>query len=232
MLITTIFIVLIWSVLEIIIPSNAFINAPQHRKPLHSLYATDWDKAVQPASFTGRGSVILCQPGETDRFFTKSVILITEYSERGTVGAIINKPTAFTMGEMSPGIGVFEPNALFMGGNQGSDTAIMLHPYELGGFSKNLGNGLYLGGMREAKELVENFKAKPRDFKFVFNTIEWPPGAFELQIETKRWDFCTMSPELICGQTEDVYGTLWSSARNQLRKTGSLVTDSKEYEDE
>lgn len=48
----------------------------------------------------------------------------------------------------------------------------MFHKYDLGGYSKLLRNGLYVGGLKEAKELVEDLKAYPRDFKFMFNNVQ------------------------------------------------------------
>jgi hypothetical protein len=44
------------------------------------------------------------------------------------------------MGEVSPNIGPLQSNVLFMGGEHGSDTAIMLHRYDLEGFAKYIGN--------------------------------------------------------------------------------------------
>lgn len=42
---------------------------------------------------------------------------------------------AFSMGETSPNSGPFEPNTLFLGGEAGSDTAMMFHKYDLQGIT-------------------------------------------------------------------------------------------------
>jgi hypothetical protein len=39
------------------------------------------------------------------------------------------------MGETSPNSGPFEPNTLFLGGEAGSDTAMMFHKYDLQGIT-------------------------------------------------------------------------------------------------
>ena len=49
------------------------------------------------------------------------------------------------LGESAPGIGVFEANTLYLGGDGGNDMALMFHKYELDGRAKDLGNGIYLG---------------------------------------------------------------------------------------
>ncbi len=46
---------------------------------------------------------------------------------------------AFTLGQVSPTIEALKSNALFMGGDAGSDTAIMLHPYLFDDSSKYIG---------------------------------------------------------------------------------------------
>lgn len=67
---------------------------------------------------------------------------------KGTQGVIVNKETAFTMGEVSPNISPFDANTLYTGGNDGPDMATMLHRFELNGSSKYVGGGIYLGGIR------------------------------------------------------------------------------------
>ena len=173
------------------------------------------DKIVE-SSFQGLGSILVSQATEPDRFVSKGVLLIYEHNERGSLGVVLNKPTAFTMGETSPNIGVFEANTLFMGGNEGSDMAIMLHCKDLGGYAKGIGNGLYVGGLRHAREMVEAFKAAPKDFKFVFNNIQWAPGVLENEIEAGRWSVCKMPPHLILSQDCAIYDSLWSIARRAL----------------
>lgn len=180
----------------------------------------------------GVGSVLLAQPKEFDRFLTKSIIFIYEHNQRGSLGVMINKPTAFTMGESSPNIGVFESNTLFMGGTEGSDMAIMLHSFDLGGCAKELKNGVFLGGMREARELCESFQAKPKDFKFCFNNVQWAPGLLEKELEEGRWDVCKFSPRLVVNQDEDLYSQLWSLARKELKIVNALNSQDSSNDDD
>lgn len=98
---------------------------------------------------------------------------------------------------MAPGMGVFASNALYMGGNDGGDTAIMIHTHRLDGNAKHIGNGIYLGGMKQAREMVEGFKAHPRDFRFVFNNVHWSPGVLEKEIESGQWVVCRVPPALV-----------------------------------
>mmetsp|Transcript_9139 Transcript_9139/g.15135 ORF Transcript_9139/g.15135 Transcript_9139/m.15135 type:complete len:225 (+) Transcript_9139:120-794(+) len=172
-------------------------------------------QVIERCDFEGTGSILLAHKGEYDHFLMKSAILIFEHNERGTVGAILNKPSAFTMGEMAANIGVFQPNTLFTGGSDGTDTAVMFHKYDLGGYSKPLGNGLYVGGLKEAKETVEAFNAHPNDFKFIFNNVQWGPGLLKQEIDEGRWEVIRMPPEIVLRQDGSAVD-IWSTAKNAL----------------
>lgn len=181
-----------------------------------SVSSTPVPTHIVPSDFDGPGCVLLAQPGEYDHFLMQAAILIYEHNARGSVGVILGKPSAFTMGELSPNIGVFAPNILYTGGSEGPDTAIMFHKYPLGGYSKSIGTGLFLGGLRQAKELVEGFHAHPRDFKFFFNNVQWAPGVLQSEIAQGRWDVCKAPPDMITNQ--DRNSNLWHRARRVLTK--------------
>ncbi|RYG94341.1 hypothetical protein EON65_57645 [archaeon] len=172
--------------------------------------------------FTGKGCVLLSQPKEYDHWLSKAAILIFEHNEQGSKGLIIDKPSPMTMGSSSPGIGAFESNTLFMGGKSGSDTAVMIHALNLGFKSRPLGYGMYIGGLKAATDMVERFEAHPRDFKFIFNNVEWKAGMLEEDIGKERFDVCCLPPSMLLLQEPKDYGTLWTMARNVLRSEGRL----------
>jgi hypothetical protein len=111
--------------------------------------------SIQPCTFTGQSNILVAKPDDVDPFFEKSVILITEYTEEGTVGQVINKPSHWTMGEMGYETGgEFQSNMIYHGGKTGQDTAIMVHKHNLGGLVKHLGKGIYIGGSAVARAKV------------------------------------------------------------------------------
>jgi putative AlgH/UPF0301 family transcriptional regulator len=174
---------------------------------------------ISTAEFLKKGVVLLAQPSEEHDFFNKAAILIYDYgTDRGTTGVILERETAFSMGETTPNCGPFEPNTLFLGGESGSDTAIMFHKYDLEGFSKYIGAGMYLGGIKEAKELVVSRKAHPRDFKFIFNSVEWETGVLEREILSGRWDMSNVPPNLILQQSRArEVDSIWLNVRKALQ---------------
>ena len=67
--------------------------------------------------------------------------------------------------------------------------------------------------MKQAREALEGSPrtAHPRDFKFIFNCVQWPVGAVEKEVASGRWDCVRMPPDLILDQVE--YDYIWSKAR-------------------
>jgi putative AlgH/UPF0301 family transcriptional regulator len=169
------------------------------------------------------GCVLVAQPHEYNHFMVKAVVLVYDHGKGETHGVILERPTAFTMGETAPGIGIFEANTLYMGGEDGNNMAMMLHKYELGGTSKPIGNGIYLGGMKEAQSLVKNRYAHPKDFKFIFNYSTWPKGLLEQEINEGRWDILRCPPDMLLRQEND---SLWTRCRRELKKLGKIKSTS------
>lgn len=184
---------------------------------------------IVPSEF-GPGCILLAQPEEFNHFLVKAAVFIHEQNSRGTGGVILERKTAFSLGETAPGIGPFAPNTLFMGGESGSDTALMFHKYDLRGNSKYVGSGIFVGGVREAKEMVQNRLAHPRDFKFIFNQVTWAPGVLEKEISNGRWDIVKAPPHLILSQ--DSKTSLWEMARNKLVSMGKITGEDLDNDDE
>ena len=172
---------------------------------------------VEVVEFTGRGCVLLAHQGEHDHFLHKAAVLICENDDkRGSSGVILGRPSAFTLGETAPNMpSPMQPNTLFMGGKDGQDMAMMFHKHKFGGSSKYIGNGIYVGALKEAREALEARVegVHPRDFKFIFNNVEWPPGALEKEIAEGRWDVVRMPPDMVLQQKGSSAEAIWGKAR-------------------
>lgn len=163
------------------------------------------------------GCVLVSQPDEFSHFLVKSVVLLFDYGglEKPSLGVILERPTAFSLGETAPGMTTFEANTLYMGGENGNDTAMLFHKYNLGGNSKYIGNGIYSGGLKEAKEIVQSRNAHPKDFKFIFNYNTWVKGQLDNDVKTGRWNVLRCPPDFIIREDDSL--SLWTRCRRSLR---------------
>ena len=172
---------------------------------------------ISKADIISQGVVLLAQPSVYNHFLIEAAVLVYDFgSGRGSKGVILERATAFSMGETSPNSGPFGMNTLYLGGEDGSDRAIMFHKYDLGEKSKYIGGGIYTGGLGQAAALIENCTASPKDFKFIFNSVEWGPGQLENEVQAGRRDVANIHEDLILQQSSSA-ASLWSKARNTLR---------------
>lgn len=155
------------------------------------LYQTN-NNEINPIRYLGSGPSALIRPGvvlvapkhEYDHFLMKSTVFIyaiglDDNQDMVARGVIIDHPTAFTVGEMSPLVsGAVSNNLLFRGGNSGKHTAMMLH--SAGGpdgpipNSEMIGDsGIYEGGIVQAMEAVDAGIIDADRCKFFFNYMQF-----------------------------------------------------------
>ncbi|CAM9426881.1 unnamed protein product [Heterosigma akashiwo] len=75
------------------------------------------------------GRILLAGTNEYNHFLMKGTVLVVEQDENGAKGLLLDKQTAFLMGEMVPQFrgSVFRDNKLFTGGEQGPNSIVVLH---------------------------------------------------------------------------------------------------------
>ena len=161
----------------------------------------EWAKPM-PTDSLGPGSVLMAEPGSFDHYFLESLVLIIEHSQEGTRGVLLNHETPWQVEDMAPGsLPVFSANKLFLGGDTGRDTMIMIHgEHELPGATE-VGCGVYQGGVANAVRAVEKGALPPSRFKFFYKTVEWMPGALQAELDSGQYRLVELSPAWLFGQS-------------------------------
>ncbi|CAM9526775.1 unnamed protein product [Chrysoparadoxa australica] len=180
------------------------------------------------------GCLLLASEGEfteTQQYFYKSVILLTEHGDDGTVGLILNKPSEYTMGDVTGGPGVsdvpgFESNRLYIGGDVGAarqdglDVVNLMHGREdVPGMQVSTGP-IRLGGLAEAIQAVKSGKASAEEFKFFSRYAGWSPGQLAGEVKDRVWIVAKCDVQTILDQHEE--GGLWEDI---LRRMGGKFAD-------
>jgi len=170
-----------------------------------------------------QGCILIAPPEEFNHFMRNAVVFIHEWDsfaegpdEIMARGVIIDRVTAFEVGEMAPAFAdtVLGSNRLFTGGDGSFNSAIMLHAHEDIDGAKPVGNGLFTGGTLHAKQLVESGTLPALDFKFFFNQCEFSKRNIQEMIDGGGWSAAWASPEIILRQ--DLNGRTWNVVRNSL----------------
>ena len=177
----------------------------------------------QPGNTLGAGSVVFANAGSFDHYFLESLVLIIEHNEAGTRGVLLNHETPWKVEEMSPGaIMPFQANTVFLGGDAGRDTMLMIHgESELPG-AKEIGRGVYQGGVGSAVRAVEEGALPASRFKFFYKSVEWLPGALQNLIDTDIMRLVELSPAWLFGQSGQ-RSSMWQDVSDQLATEDAKV---------
>ena len=143
-------------------------------------------------------------------------------------GVILDHPSAFTIGEMSPNVmGSLSENQLFRGGYDGSDTAMILH--SAGGpdgpvkSDTMIGtSGLFEGGIVSAMESVDAGVIDPDLCKFFFNYMQFTEQEVDNMFagqgdDGDSWVSLEIPPEYVLNSDYN-RSELWYRLRNNIRE--------------
>jgi hypothetical protein len=180
-----------------------------------------------------RPGVVLVSPAhEYDHFLMRSAVFIYAIGldeKKNTIvrGVVLDHPTAFTIGEMSPNVmGALSNNRLFRGGYDGSDTAMLLHsaggpdgPIKSGSMIGS--SGIFEGGVVSAMESADAGVVETNRCKFFFNFMQFTEKELDnmfLGIEDgDAWVSVEIPVDYVLSSDYD-RGQLWSKLRNSIRE--------------
>jgi putative transcriptional regulator len=166
--------------------------------------------SLKPAA----GRVLIAEPFLQGPYFGRSLILITEHNDKGTVGLVLNKSTELYPDEVIDDILSFE-GELFVGGPVSSNTLSFLHT--LGSLvpgSIQITNTVYWGGdFEHLKRMINEREASSHSVKFFAGYSGWAPGQLDGELAENSWVVSTLSDDNI--MTRDV-DDIWEKAMSQM----------------
>jgi len=84
-----------------------------------------------------QGSLLISEPFLVDSYFKRSVVLLSEHDDKGTLGFILNKPTDVTLNEAVDDFPDFKV-PLYFGGPVETDTLFYIHRTSAGRSKRNI----------------------------------------------------------------------------------------------
>ncbi len=173
-----------------------------------------------------KGSLLMSEPFLEDINFRRSVVLLTEYSDMGSVGFILNRPIDMLTGEVVPELlnhefpvfygGPMEPNSLHF---------IHTHGDKIPGSFQIL-DGVYWGGdINQVNELLEHKLANVADFRFFLGYSGWEPNQLFAEIEEKTWWLLPGNEKIVF---DDDMENMWANAVKLLGEDFAYMANSPE----
>jgi len=134
------------------------------------------------------GHLLISEPFMMDPNFKRSVIILTEYSEIGTVGLVLNHQGDYLLGDILPDIS-YSDMPVYIGGPVGNDTLHFIHqcPDKIPG-GLEICDGVFWGGDFETvKGLISNYQLSGDEIKFFTGYSGWTAGQLDAELKENTW---------------------------------------------
>jgi putative transcriptional regulator len=157
------------------------------------------------------GRVLISEPFIQDPSFERSVVLMTDHNEEGSVGFVLNQKSDHLVSQLVPDLGhVNLP--VYVGGPVELDGLHCIHSYSGINDSVALKKGLFWSG--DFGQIIAGLKSgayEPSRFKFFMGYSGWSKGQLVSEISEKSWIIGDI-PTKIIFNNEMMDKNLWKYA--------------------
>lgn len=165
-----------------------------------------------------KGKLLLSSPALVDENFRRTVVLITEHTDEGAMGLVLNRPSHVAVGEAIPQLAeLADPaDAVFVGGPVQESAVVVLAEFT----DPHSAADVVVGeiGLVAASAPIDGLPAAVRRARVFAGYAGWGPGQLEAELDEDSW--IVAEPDL--GDVFDVAPEqLWSTVLQ--RKGGSFA---------
>ena len=135
-----------------------------------------------------KGYLLIAEPSIIgDVSFNRSVVLLAEHNDEGSIGFILNKPLCFGLNELVPEIKV--NIKVFNGGPVEQDNLYFIHrvPHLITN-SIEISNGVYWGGDFETiVDMINDGRIETEDIRFFLGYSGWESLQLDKELQSNSW---------------------------------------------
>jgi putative transcriptional regulator len=135
-----------------------------------------------------KGSLLLSEPFMLDPNFKRSVVLLTEHTNEGSIGYVLNHKSDMLLKDLLPECENAD-NIVFIGGPVANNTLHFIHRcYNRMNSGSEIGDGIYWGGNFETlKVLLKNNAIRPDEVKFFVGYSGWGSEQLKSEMSENSW---------------------------------------------
>lgn len=153
-----------------------------------------------------RGKLLIASPALIDPNFARSVILMTEHSDDGAMGIVLNRPSEAPAGDLVPALAeIAGGDPLFIGGPVQPQAVVLLAEFS------DLAAAAWVivadVGLASADADIDDLGAAVRRGRLYAGYSGWGPGQLEAEMELDSW---IVEPPLPTELFPDDPESLWS----------------------
>lgn len=163
-----------------------------------------------------KGRILISEPFLMDNYFKRSIVLITEHSEEGTVGFVLNKPVNMKVNEIMTDFPEIDA-IVSLGGPVQTNTLHYIHTLgDIIPSSVRVIDNIYWGGeFNVIKRLLESGSLNNDNIRFFLGYSGWQSNQLEDELSDNAWVIADISPEEIMTPMNKFF---WSKTLNRLGK--------------
>ena len=135
-----------------------------------------------------KGKLLIAEPSIIrDVSFNRSIILLTEHNNEGSIGFILNKPLDFELGDLIPKVKSNFP--IYNGGPVQQDNLYFIHKIaELVPESIETSKGLYWSGdFEKVTKLISDKKINQTEIPFFLGYSGWDMNQLQSELSSNTW---------------------------------------------
>lgn len=167
------------------------------------------------------GKVLLAEPFMGDPYFKRSVVLLCEHHEEGSLGFILNKVIDMKINELIRDFPDFNAE-IYYGGPVQTDTIHYIHNVgDLLDDSQRVAEGVFWGGDYEKlKFLIKSELVFPSNIRFFVGYSGWSAGQLGEEMNFGSWVMADMDANYIFKSQAD---SLWKQIMHNKGNTYSVI---------
>jgi putative transcriptional regulator len=166
------------------------------------------------------GDVLISEPFMNDFYFRRSVILLIDHNEEGSLGVIFNKRLTIPFNEIVQGFPEFNAD-VYLGGPVETDRIFFIHTVgEMIPDSHLISNGLYWSGnINVLKSMIKMDLIKPHEVRFYVGYAGWDGGQLRNELKANTWVVGRFTSKQLL---RTMPGKMWSDFVKQIGKRYTL----------
>jgi putative transcriptional regulator len=172
------------------------------------------------------GKLLIAHPFLKDSHFTRTVVLLCEHSDEGSLGFVLNQDTDLLLGDILVEL-ASSTEKIYQGGPVQPETLHMIHhlPQQLKG--KEIGDGIFWGGsFDELTETILMHQYHAGSLKLFLGYSGWASGQLEEELKQGAWLVAHASTEIVFETSPlDVWQRSIASLGNEYRYLSQLPID-------
>ncbi len=153
-----------------------------------------------------QGLVLISEPFSRDSYFKRSIVFLTEYNKKGSVGFILNKQIDVQLSEI---IGeVYDFNAtISIGGPVNTDRIYYIHTLgnQIPNSVKITGNIYWGGDFEVLKNLINASCINSNEILFFIGYSGWSPNQLDTEISKNYWLVSNISSDEIMNKNNNIW---------------------------